>query len=192
MNTANVSVQAQPKELFTSQTFSAEEKRRIDLIQTHDLSLIREKMLKDNALPASIVDEAILEYRKYMTLLRLGFQKLAMCSREVDEVWHTHILFTQNYATFCDHVFDGFVHHDPVTSPIPVNELSDTTEAFLGAYRKVFGEPSQLWGSCSVTGIPICQPTIKGANLCQPTIKSAALCQPTIKSAALCQPTVAS
>jgi hypothetical protein len=171
--------QAPSNELSISRALSVEEKRCIDLISTYDLSPIREKIVKDNVLPESIVDEAILEYRKYMILLRLGFQQLVMCSHEVDEVWHTHILFTQSYAEFCYQAFGGFVHHDPVISLIPVAELNNATEAFFGAYREVFGKLSQLWGIGNVASDNICQPTIKSTALCQPTIKSAALCQPT-------------
>jgi len=190
--TANYMIAQTPSTaLSISRALSAEEKKCIDLISTYDLSPIREKIVKDNALPESIVDEAILEYRKYMILLRIGFQELAMCSQEVDAVWHAHILFTQSYAKFCHQAFGGFVHHDPVISLLPVTELNDATEAFFGAYREMFGKPSQLWGNCNFTDNNLCQPTIKSKALCQPTIKSATLCQPTIKSAALCQPTIA-
>jgi len=180
MTTTHMIAQAPSNELPISRALSAEEKRCIDLISTYDLSPIREKIVKDNALPESIVDEAILEYRKYMILLRIGFQELTMCSQEVDEVWHAHILFTQSYAKFCRQAFGGFVHHDPIINLIPVAELHDVTEAFFGAYREMFGKPSQLWRNSNFSDNNLCQPRIKSKSLCQPTIKSAALCQPTI------------
>jgi hypothetical protein len=36
-----------------------------------------------------------------------------MISPIVDEVWHAFILFTSDYAAFCDEVFGRFVHHAP-------------------------------------------------------------------------------
>lgn len=39
----------------------------------------------------------------------------------IDMMWHTFILFTQDYADFCDKYFGTFIHHQPKT-------LKDTRE----------------------------------------------------------------
>jgi hypothetical protein len=39
----------------------------------------------------------------------------------IDMMWHTFILFTQDYAEFCDKYFGTFIHHQPKT-------LKDTRE----------------------------------------------------------------
>ena len=39
----------------------------------------------------------------------------------IDMMWHTFILFTQDYAGFCDKYFGTFIHHQPKT-------LKDTHE----------------------------------------------------------------
>lgn len=31
----------------------------------------------------------------------------------IDEMWHTFILITKEYAAFCDHYFGEFIHHIP-------------------------------------------------------------------------------
>lgn len=33
----------------------------------------------------------------------------------IDMMWHTFILFTQDYADFCDKYFGTFIHHQPKT-----------------------------------------------------------------------------
>lgn len=33
----------------------------------------------------------------------------------LDEIWHCFILFTEEYAAFCQHYCGGFVHHHPTT-----------------------------------------------------------------------------
>ncbi|HUH01293.1 MAG TPA: hypothetical protein VML75_04815 [Kofleriaceae bacterium] len=33
----------------------------------------------------------------------------------LDEMWHCFILFTEEYASFCEHYCGGFVHHHPTT-----------------------------------------------------------------------------
>jgi len=34
-------------------------------------------------------------------------------TRDIDKVWHQHILHTREYARDCDRVFGAFVHHAP-------------------------------------------------------------------------------
>lgn len=51
----------------------------------------------------------------------LGFLRLAAeapgngysPSPEVDKGWHTFILYTREYAAFCDTIAGGFIHHEP-------------------------------------------------------------------------------
>ena len=33
--------------------------------------------------------------------------------REIDEMWHEFILFTEDYMAFCDHFFGEYMHHLP-------------------------------------------------------------------------------
>lgn len=36
-------------------------------------------------------------------------------ARAIDEMWHTFLLFTRDYAAFCETHFGKFVHHHPRT-----------------------------------------------------------------------------
>lgn len=40
-------------------------------------------------------------------------EPLDMMSHEVDNLWHTWLLFTREYATFCHSMFGHFIHHCP-------------------------------------------------------------------------------
>lgn len=33
--------------------------------------------------------------------------------REIDEMWHEFILFTEDYSNFCQHYFGAYMHHLP-------------------------------------------------------------------------------
>jgi hypothetical protein len=82
---------------------------------------------------------------------------------EVDELWHTFILFTGLYADFCQSVAGRFLHHVP-------HELmtGDSTARYartLRVYAEVFGEsaPSHSWpqmdgagASCEGSGLTQC------------------------------------
>lgn len=38
---------------------------------------------------------------------------LGMMSTEVDNLWHTFLLFTKEYQAFCNDMFGKFIHHCP-------------------------------------------------------------------------------
>src|ERR1700730_9913009 len=138
MSPAAVLERFQSELLLTEQGQAAWEK-----VFSYDFSTVRAKLLKEQAVPEDRVDSAIDEYRKFLALMLLGFRGLAMTSRDVDEVWHTHILFTRDYMAFTKEVFGRYLHHQPGTdeAPIPV----DAGPHFRNAYGEVFGELHPIW-----------------------------------------------
>lgn len=120
--------------------------RGFQVLAEYDLTPVRERLLNDGAMPSSWVDEALLEFRRYLSLRLLSRGPLSMFSRHVDTVWHTCLLFSRLYAELCQQAFGEFVHHEPV----PEAELSDERQAswqkFRDAYVALYGEPGRLWG----------------------------------------------
>jgi len=58
--------------------------------------------------------EACQQYKNYLYLVKkYGEQYTLPPSIDVDEVWHAHILHTEEYLAFCKQVFGGFLHHHP-------------------------------------------------------------------------------
>jgi len=45
--------------------------------------------------------------------------------KEIDDMWHTFLLFTQDYANFCQDYFGSFIHHDP-----SVEEIAQSQEDY--------------------------------------------------------------
>lgn len=46
-------------------------------------------------------------------------------TREIDEFWHNHILYTREYARDCECIFGKFLHHDPSLPDEDVQVLVD-------------------------------------------------------------------
>ncbi|MEX1068694.1 MAG: hypothetical protein WED08_02695 [Patescibacteria group bacterium] len=114
-------------------------------IMAYSFDKVREKLLKEGVVSPDRIDEAIEEFRKYLTLIALNHRGLGMESPVVDEVWHTFILFTRDYAAFCEDVFGFFVHHNPSTSFTPISP--GAVRSFHIAYEEVFGGPApRIWG----------------------------------------------
>jgi len=83
-------------------------------VMTYDLSLIRERFLKDHPELSSRLDSIELVYRQYMYLCAIKPKmSLSVPSNEVDEFWHCHIIHTRSYQDFCNDIAGYFIHHAP-------------------------------------------------------------------------------
>jgi hypothetical protein len=104
-----------------------------------DLSKVMARVSKKN--PDWSVDRlanAELEYRRYLLLCRTYVGSRVSPSHDVDQVWHAHILHTQQYANDCNRFFGYFLHHEPFSGdssePRPKNNIARF-------YVELFGEP---------------------------------------------------
>jgi len=93
------------------------------------------------------------EFKKFVAILILNDgqnRRIEMVSEIVDEVWHTFILFTKEYADFCNKVMGKFIHHEPNVDALfqkyvanPVGPIKNTQEIgiqnFNEDYKKYFG-----------------------------------------------------
>lgn len=63
--------------------------------------------LKDHQLVAHALRQFFLAH------LQSNRQFVSMPSQVADDLWHEFILYTRNYALFCDRAFGRFMHHTP-------------------------------------------------------------------------------
>lgn len=52
--------------------------------------------------------------------------------RIIDEMWHTFILLTKDYAAFCQQYFGEFMHHEPEVG----NETDENKEIDLDRFEQ--------------------------------------------------------
>ncbi len=77
-----------------------------------DLSLVKARTMRVHSdWTASRADSAVAEYRKLLVLAKLGVHVVP--GKDIDEIWHSHILFTKSYALDCDSFFGYYLHHKP-------------------------------------------------------------------------------
>ena len=105
-------------------------------------------------MPSGWIDEAIFEFRRYLGLRVLHTGPIDMFSKQIDDVWHTCLLFSRLYAAYCDAAFGHFVHHEPamghdptsVDEPGAVRPDRETRwRAFEDAYERMYGDLGRLW-----------------------------------------------
>ena len=144
-------------------TVSAVLKNNISQIEDYSLNDVIEKILLDDLIPQNEINEAVNEFKKFLTLILLHPNKpMAMTSKAVDVVWHTFILFTKQYAEFCSKTFGYYVHHEPAASNYKIKEEAKIN--FFNAYKEHFGEIPAVWGNNTIChNVP---PGDCGANEC--------------------------
>jgi hypothetical protein len=72
-----------------------------------------------------------------------------MNSLRVDEAWHQFILFTAQYADFCQRFFGRYIHHSPSNAPNvedPKQRPVASFAMFAERYEELFGSPlPDIW-----------------------------------------------
>lgn len=120
-----------------------EQLRALQALEEYDLAPVRNRLITKAILPPSWVDDAILEFRRYLALRVVASEPVTMLSRPIDEVWHTCLLFSRLYADLCERSFGHFIHHEPAAGGDP--DVRAEWSEFEEAYRSLFGEPGRLW-----------------------------------------------
>jgi hypothetical protein len=108
---------------------------------------LMERRLVDSPEEASAVFD---EIKKYLVLQEEHRgRSFPMFSERLDEVWHQFVLFTVEYADYCERFFGRHMAHLPENAPamerIPGGaEIS--FDEFRATYQALFGTPlSELW-----------------------------------------------
>jgi hypothetical protein len=122
-------------------------------LEAYDLAPVRARLLKQGVLPAEQVDDAIFEFRRFVGLAVIGYQRrLAVSGAAVDEVWHTCLLFSRLYADLCEQTVGRFVHHEPLMEgPGDDARLREGKRLFEQAYSQVYGEMTTLQALIELT-----------------------------------------
>ncbi len=63
--------------------------------------------------------------------------------KEIDDMWHTFLLFTKDYMSFCEHYFGDFIHHSPTTDDSAISspeEYEKDLENYLSYIYDNLGE----------------------------------------------------
>lgn len=90
---------------------------------------------------------AIKEYLRFICLAAVAGHPVTP-SFVVDEVWHTHLIFTRSYWEELGDIVGRLIHHDPGQGEHGDEAMfARQYGRTLESYRKLFGEPpADIWG----------------------------------------------
>jgi hypothetical protein len=118
---------------------------KLRALERYDISFVAERVVVENGANSGTIASAILEFKRYMGLVALGYRGLPVPNQEVDDIWHAFLLFTREYAAFCQKTVGFFVHHIPTTSSRKPPNISRLSRA----YSQTFGIKMSTAGHCN-------------------------------------------
>ncbi len=101
-------------------------------IKQIDLTLARQKMMKQLGWTQEKCDQIETEYKAFIYLNYVHPQKTLVPSHDVDQMWHAHILQTRKYQKDCMDNLGFFMHHTPYdgTNRITQEDREFTRDAY--------------------------------------------------------------
>lgn len=120
------------------------------------------------------LEEAEDGYRRFL-LLNCHYPETPMSPTSLwDKVWHTHILFTEQYQQDCLALFGRFLHHRPYTATTAMGIKQAAAGNLRTLYLKHFGSdpfPNARVGDCdtqSCQTLPSCETPPSAMTICHP------------------------
>lgn len=107
---------------------------------------LRARLMREHGWSAAFAEQAETEYRRFVYLATLG--RAVTPSPAVDEVWHTHLMFTRDYWGGFQALLPAPLHHEPGTdAPGDAARLREQYLDTLALYERTFGEaaPATCW-----------------------------------------------
>lgn len=133
-------------QLIDANLLSLEEARAY--LQQLDLSYIVEAMCAPQyPLPRWTEAEAkrcCQLYKNFLFLHKKHPDSVLVPTREIDEFWHNHILYTQQYFHDCTQIFGHYLHHTPASPTEDTAQLIDDFKLTKQFYFDEFKHPLTL------------------------------------------------
>ncbi|WP_437899926.1 glycine-rich domain-containing protein [Sorangium sp. So ce124] len=151
MQTTQTTQPAQPAQPAQTDVVTPSARRRPDLF-AYRAPFVISKLLMNKTVATEREAEALFrELVRYLWLVDSDRTRAyPMFSLRVDEAWHQFVLFTIEYADFCQRFFGRFLHHAPSNAPVAHACREATWDEFADAYSALYGEPPpELWSDAS-------------------------------------------
>lgn len=118
-------------------------------IDNLDLSYIVKKMCSPHYFlprwPEPLAQQCCQLYKNFLYIKCKNRGVAVVPTRDIDEFWHNHILYTRQYNDDCLAIFGHYLHHDPADPD--EDDMGELRELFMvtkSLYEQEFGESLQV------------------------------------------------
>jgi len=110
------------------------------------------------------LEQGVDEYKRYINICIAHPDQAFPISRAVDEIWHTHILFTRDYFAMCEALGISYLHHSPSTSEEDRQSYKADYALFRRIYAETYGEGAnpEFWPTDLESGDSRCADCVQG------------------------------
>ena len=136
-----------------AESWSAEQQALWRCIRDHALDKLdtslpySRRLARDNHWDEVFADRVIEEYRRFVFLAMVAGHPVTP-SDQVDQAWHLHLLYTEDYWGAFTALLPRPLHHGPTQGGLAEGEkFSDWYSKTLHSYWRLFGEhpPIDVW-----------------------------------------------
>lgn len=86
----------------------------LNLVSVMNLDNVHSRLVNTAGYAQDVADLAIEMYRKFLFLKATYPKDKIVPPKLVDDVWHEHIIFTQDYIRTCEKINGAYIHHTPL------------------------------------------------------------------------------
>lgn len=128
----------------TIPNFAEDVLKRTQIASEFNLDHVVARYQKEHGFADDIAQDHLREMIRFLSLASAAsqHQKYYGMTGAIDELWHTFVIFTREYAAFCDAVAGHFLHHVPEVDGNMSEDTLDNYLAFLADYETVYREPA--------------------------------------------------
>ena len=148
--------EASASSVHADPAFAADARARAAKASAFDMTHVLARYRREEGFPGDVVADHRRELDRFLALsgAALAEGRVYGMMGAIDELWHTFVIFTREYARFCDEVCGRFLHHVPEVEGEEGGSIEHYL-AFLADYEAVFGEapPAEYWPRPSIAAI---------------------------------------
>lgn len=148
----NTNVAILPDKLTVTAIHVKDTKFAISKLKDLDLEPIQFKMMdseEGEGWSLEKVQKIAIEYKRFLMLKILYPDNTISPTRDIDKMWHYHILDTSKYMVDCNEMFGVYLHHFPYFGMRGESDKADLEKCFAQTkelYRTHFGEDMGIEG----------------------------------------------
>lgn len=122
--------------------------RRVKVIDDHNYNGVCWKVNewfkeRHGYLPTSrYIESGVYGLKQYYAVALLDPLNAHAVSAKIDQFWHAHMLYSQEYSDFCNNVIGRYMHHVPLdtSNEEKIKEVERLYDYTLDILQKLFGE----------------------------------------------------
>jgi hypothetical protein len=117
----------------------------INAINAWDMHRVKQLLIERYEFYPEMTNKMEREYKRFIAIRIQHPDQAIVPSHLVDEMWHTHILFTRDYIAFCEAVNGEYIHHAPFLKN-EKRKHNSSIKTTLTLYINMFGQPDRdIW-----------------------------------------------